>query len=685
MIRRKKLWLVPAFVTLLFTSVTGDSGRLPAASSEGITVTRTLPFVVESLGEVSARGLQGDPGDRPIRFHRTPRPAPPAAGFATRLASGVATSLGFGSSAPVAAPRAPALDCSFAGLGNPTTPGSDVVPPDTMGAAGPNHLVSILNSDFGVFDKATGLSSGSAVSLTSFWDSVWDLPPVVPRPPPRAFDPKILYDTHSGRFIAVTLAGLSGTDSWLLVAVSTTSNPLDNWVKLKIDADLDNNAQQFSNSADFPGLGVDNTNIYISANMYDDNEFFQYSKVWAIPKDQFLAGSLPSPLTWHEFRNPPPQESDSTMQPAHTFDNTSAEYFVFERSSGILRLASITFPGGTPTWSYLGQVSVTPFNSTFALPDIPQLGNDNGIDPGDTRLLNAVYRNGSLWTTHHVAVGGKIEVGWYQINPLTASVVNQGRVSDPSRWYAYPSIAVNKDGDAAIGFSGSSATEYMSAYYTSMKAGSGTTQPVSLLKSGEAPYYKTLGGAFNRWGDFSATVVDPSDNLSFWTLQEYAETPANGKSMWGTWWGKFRPPSIAAPTSLTATAVSPTQINLAWTDLSSDELGFKVERRLAPAGDYSVIATLGVDNTSYIDNTGVTGGSTYSYRVQAFNASGGSYSGEAVATAQTPPPAPSGEGGGGGCSMATEKEEAGNLSSLISVLVLLSPIAILALRRKARA
>ena len=41
------------------------------------------------------------------------------------------------------------------GLGNPPA-GQDVIPPDTMGAAGPDHLVSILNSDFGVFDKATG-------------------------------------------------------------------------------------------------------------------------------------------------------------------------------------------------------------------------------------------------------------------------------------------------------------------------------------------------------------------------------------------------------------------------------------------------------------------------------------------------------------------------------------------------
>ena len=65
------------------------------------------------------------------------------------------------------APLAPALDSSFAGLGNPPHTEGDVIPPDTMGAAGPNHLVSILNSDFGVFDKAGNLLQ--SVDLQVFW------------------------------------------------------------------------------------------------------------------------------------------------------------------------------------------------------------------------------------------------------------------------------------------------------------------------------------------------------------------------------------------------------------------------------------------------------------------------------------------------------------------------------------
>jgi hypothetical protein len=56
------------------------------------------------------------------------------------------------------------------------------------------------------------------------------------------------------------------------------------------------------------------------------------------------------------------------------------------------------------------------------------------------------------------------------------------------------------------------------------------------MKAGEAPYYRTFGGPRNRWGDYSATCVDPVDDTTLWTIQEYAKTP---ESTWGTWWGKL--------------------------------------------------------------------------------------------------------------------------------------------------
>ena len=98
----------------------------------------------------------------------------------------------------------------------------------------------------------------------------------------------------------------------------------------------------------------------------------------------------------------------------------------------------------------------------------------------------------------------------------------------------------------------------------------------------------------------------------------------------------FDPPAKtpAAPSGLSATAVSPSQIDLIWTDNSNDELGFRIELSLDGATGWTEIATVAVDATTYSD-TALTSSTTYFYRVRAYNSGGGSdYSNVASATTQ---------------------------------------------------
>lgn len=83
---------------------------------------------------------------------------------------------------------------------------------------------------------------------------------------------------------------------------------------------------------------------------------------------------------------------------------------------------------------------------------------------------------------------------------------------------------------------------------------------------------------------------------------------------------KVAPP--LSPTDLRATVQTTTRVQLIWTDKSTDELGFKIDRKL-DNGNYTLIATLGADITSFIDST-VTEGLTYTYRVYSFNQGGAS-------------------------------------------------------------
>ncbi len=81
------------------------------------------------------------------------------------------------------------------------------------------------------------------------------------------------------------------------------------------------------------------------------------------------------------------------------------------------------------------------------------------------------------------------------------------------------------------------------------------------------------------------------------------------------------PDPPVAPTGLTATSVSRSQINLTWTDNSNNETGFKIERATSSSGPFQVIATAGANATSY-SSTGLARNTTYYYRVCATNDGG---------------------------------------------------------------
>ncbi|HEY6072316.1 MAG TPA: hypothetical protein VIV15_02735, partial [Anaerolineales bacterium] len=194
----KNMRIVPVLAAIAAMFIFGRAHEVHAAGEPmaGVKVTRPVPHAVESLNDVQARALRSQrmpEGDRVIPLRRI-RKTGDTPVFTPRLYLELAPAV---SSLFAPASMAPALDFNFAGLSNPTT--FDVVPPDTMGAAGPNHLVSFLNTQVAFFNKSGSLAS-SIVSLISFWDS-FGLASTI------AFDPRVLFDLHSGRFIT-SAAGL---------------------------------------------------------------------------------------------------------------------------------------------------------------------------------------------------------------------------------------------------------------------------------------------------------------------------------------------------------------------------------------------------------------------------------------------------------------------------------------------
>jgi len=99
------------------------------------------------------------------------------------------------------------------------------------------------------------------------------------------------------------------------------------------------------------------------------------------------------------------------------------------------------------------------------------------------------------------------------------------------------------------------------------------------------------------------------------------------------------PAPPAAPSGLSLNAVSGRSVQLTWQDNSATETGFEVMRSGPDGGGYQLVVTTAANAHGYLDATGLAGSTTYSYRVRAVNAGGGS-SFTAPQSVTTPPDLP---------------------------------------------
>lgn len=141
----------------------------------------------------------------------------------------------------------------------------------------------------------------------------------------------------------------------------------------------------------------------------------------------------------------------------------------------------------------------------------------------------------------------------------------------------------------------------------------------------------------------------------------------------------------AAPSTLTATAVSSSQINLTWADNSTNETGFRIERSSSSGGPYTEIATVGAGVATY-SNTGLSAGTTYYYRVRTYNTNNVSaYSNisSAATSGSSGGNGGGGDGGGGGGGCGVIDNNKNNQPPVTGMILLLLPLAWLLLRKLA--
>jgi len=177
---------------------------------------------------------------------------------------------------------------------------------------------------------------------------------------------------------------------------------------------------------------------------------------------------------------------------------------------------------------------------------VPQAGTSQQLDSlGDRLMFRLAYRNfgsyESLVVNHSVAPGTSgivAGVRWYEIrNPNgTPTVHQQGTFSSKTNNYWMGSVAMDKNGDVALGFSASSSATHPSILYT----GRVPTDPLGTMESPKIVETGTgsQDGGLSRWGDYSSMAIDPSDDCTFWYTNEYLKT--TGSFNWDTRIASFK-------------------------------------------------------------------------------------------------------------------------------------------------
>ena len=438
----------------------------------------------------------------------------------------------------LASPQTLGLNFTGATLGE-----TGAFPPDTMGAVGPTQFVVAVNNRIKVFDKTTGVAGALNATTNTFFNSV--------RNGISTSDPRVRYDRLSGRWFIIIINVSTPNRVLLAVSDNATITAGTVWTFFFFQQDQVSPIGESGCLSDYPTLGIDANALYIGVNQFCPS--FGGTTAFVVRKSSVLGAG---PIVTSAFRGltgTPGGSGLYTPQGVDNYDSSATEgYFVGVDNAtfGTLVVRRVSDPGGTPVLSPNAFITVP--STSFPL-TVPHLGNTNGtngrLDGLDDRLFAAHIRNGRLWTAQNISVdntGTTVGVRtrnaarWYELSGLNTgapTLVQAGTLfaatpanSEDDRHYWIPSIMVSGQGHAALGVSAAGTNEFVNAATVGRLASDPLgTLGAPILYTSSATAYNPPGNTGDtrgrrRWGDYSYTSLDPCDDMTMWTIQEFTDS-----------------------------------------------------------------------------------------------------------------------------------------------------------------
>ena len=396
-------------------------------------------------------------------------------------------------------------------------------PPDPTLAVGPDHIVSTVNQSIAFHTKEGAITFQARLNVTGnpgFFEDVGA--------GGFTFDPKCFYDHLAERFVVFAPETYGSTQAWITIAVSDDSDPNGVWYKYRTDAVIQVGAMTYW--WDYPGFGYDEDGYYVTGNLFGLNQGgFGGVGFRVFDKAPMLVGD---PVVHFTLRD----GNGGTVQSAQHFGANQAPYFVSNSSTSAIKVQAIVNPITAPSL-VTTNVGVPGFSGPGSP---PVLGGTVGIT--GSGMLNAHWRDGSLYATHQISSGGKTVARWYEFatndwpNSGSVSLVQSGNVDpggDVHSWF--PAIYANGANEVGIMMGTSSPSQRIAVEV----AGRTVFDPPGVMSATEMVALSGRNGG-GRKGDYFDIAIDPIDDRTFWYIGETFENFG-----WSTEIGSF---TVADPT-----------------------------------------------------------------------------------------------------------------------------------------
>jgi len=427
---------------------------------------------------------------------------------------------------------------------NANVSGFIVTPPDPQLAVGPRHVFEMVNIIGRIYTRTGGVVQ--TFTLASFFGV------------PAGYsdtDPKVLYDALSGRWFAsyVSLVDNGGSNSdegRLHIAVSQTNDPTGPWYLY--DAVY---AKVFP---DYAGIGLTNDKFTVSSNVFDidgppqpvtpgcSSGGYCGEQTIVFEKADLLAGA-PAPAVCGPSANvgacflpasgPPFNAGRFTVRPAHSLSPVNDQYLATFDLSTVNQLTLIRVTG-TPDAGDVAEASST--NLSIINQNDPPASTTAGggsIDSGDSRLLEAIWREGHLWSSASAAcipAGDSVArscAHLVEVETATNTITQDIMFGATGEYFSWPAVRTDGSGDLYVSLTHTSPIIFAEARASGRLASDppNTMSGSVLLRAGDVLH--TSG----RWGDYLGAAVDPNFPDCVWLVGEYAKnTPFSSAWDWGT-------------------------------------------------------------------------------------------------------------------------------------------------------